>query len=201
MTHSKLHHIGTLPGSDISIAFLYLTVAGMALGLSSADATTGLESDKKHNQHRYDHHDDGHLHALRSPPIFEPRDSHTLRHVLDCGDSCVYAGSESIREDSLASEDKTPEIHQIISGGSAVSVQKLSRKMHCPTSWFRLLSSCPASEWPPPKNVPDALRSDFTMGGRAAVSDWYFTNRYSGGDALLPHWLATDLDARIAATY
>lgn len=85
------------------------------------------------------------------------------------------------------------------SGGPTVPIRKLSRKTHCPTSWLRLLSSCPASEWPPPRNVPDAFKGAFTMGGRAAVADWYFTDRYSGGDAASPHWSASDLDARIAA--
>ena len=37
------------------------------------------------------------------------------------------------------------------------------------------------------------------MGERATISDWYFSQRYSGGDAFSPHWMASDLDARIAA--
>jgi len=37
------------------------------------------------------------------------------------------------------------------------------------------------------------------MGARATISDWYFSQRYSGGDAFSPHWMASDLDARIAA--
>lgn len=35
---------------------------------------------------------------------------------------------------------------------------------------------------------------------RAAVSDFYFSQRYSGGDAMAPHWSSADLDARIAAS-
>ena len=39
------------------------------------------------------------------------------------------------------------------------------------------------------------------MDGLAAVSDFYFSQRYSGGEAqLLPHWKAPDLNRRIAAT-
>ena len=148
----------------------------------------------------------------RTPPIFQSHDVHSLARVLDCGDSCVYVGLESKEQGqherggagsaaaTAAVGDPASLAHSTTKpGGPTVPIRKLSRKMHCPTSWLRLLSSCPASEWPPPRNVPDASRSDFTMGGRAAVSDWYFTDRYSGGDALLPHWVASDLDVRIAS--
>jgi len=99
----------------------------------------------------------------------------------------------------LAAGNEAPAFYETASGGPTVPFRKLSRKMHCPTAWPRLLSSCPAIEWLPPRNVPEALQDSFTMGGRAAVSDWYFSQRYSGGDALLPHWPASDLDARFAA--
>jgi len=122
--------------------------------------------------------------------MYTKYDADVLRNVLDCGDACVYRGSTSAE---TYQEDDT-------SRGPIVAVRKLSRKMQCPNAWARLLSSCPASEWPPPRNVPDALLDAFTMGGRAAVSNRYFNQRYSGGQALLPHWSASDLDARIAST-
>jgi hypothetical protein len=140
-------------------------------------------------------HGEGTTHHLRRnpAPTFQSEDAHVLRRVLDCGDSCVYVGLE-----------RTPgekELESITSPvGPNVSVRKLSRKMHCPTTWLRLLSSCPANDWPPPRTVPDALRDAYTMGGRAAVSDFYFSQRYSGGDAMAPHWSSADLDARIAAS-
>jgi hypothetical protein len=138
-------------------------------------------------------------HIHRTPHVFQSHDADTLRHILDCGSSCVYVGLESKGNVSSAAGDEAAALHKTTIVGPSVPIRKLSRKMHCPTAWIRLLSSCPASEWPPPRNVPEALQDAFTMGGRAAVSDWYFSQQYSGGDALLSHWSASDLDARIAA--
>ena len=138
-------------------------------------------------------------------PLFQERDLQVLRDVLDCSGSCSYVGfhsAEKYDNGSFESRKPAPAIDGSLttSGGLSVSVRKFSRIMHCPTTWLRLLSSCPSTDWPPPRDVPEALRDDFTMGGRAAVSDLYFSQRYSGGIAqLLPHWVASDLNQRIAA--
>jgi hypothetical protein len=134
----------------------------------------------------------------RPPPTFQSHDTHTLSRVLDCGDSCVYVGLEA-KDEEKEEEKGKQEGGGKASNGPTVPVRKLSRKMHCPTSWLRLLSSCPAGEWPPPKNVPEELQGAFTMGGRAAVSEWYFSQRYSGSDAFHSHWTASDLSTRIAS--
>ena len=42
-----------------------------------------------------------------------------------------------------------------------------------------------ALQWPPPSRVPAALREDFTMGGSAALTEWWFAQRYQGA-ALRP---------------
>jgi len=150
-------------------------------------------------------------HLRRTTPTFQPHDVETLRQVLDCGDSCIYVGLESKNEDgqregrgagsapAAGGGGHASAVHETASGGPTVPIRRLSRKMHCPTAWLRLLSSCPATEWPPPRTVPETFQNAFTMGGRAAVSDWYFSQRYSGADAFSPHWIASDLDARIAS--
>ena len=148
----------------------------------------------------------------RTPPIFQSHDVETLRQVLECGDSCAYVGLEwkgkgqheqggagSAAATAAGGDPASVALSTTKPGGPTVLIRKLSRTMHCPTAWLRLLSSCPATEWPPPRNVPETLQDAFTMGGRVAVSEWYFSQKYSGGDALLSHWSASDLDARIAS--
>lgn len=73
------------------------------------------------------------------------------------------------------------------------------KKFDCPKTWLKLLSQCPAVEWPPPRTIPNDLFDAFTMRGTATVEQWYFQERYSGRDALANDWSALGLDARVNA--
>lgn len=186
----------SLVGFASAIAIPFLIGCYAKSGLTSK---SHLKIAKSHRPHRVDLRNDNLRGSRRTPPVFQPRDARTLQHVLDCGNSCVYAGLASNGEESVVEGDETRANRETTAVVPSVSVRKLSRNAHCPTAWLRLLSSCPASEWPPPRDVPEESRSDFTMGGRAAISDLYLSQRYSGSDALLPHWMTAELDARIAA--
>lgn len=69
----------------------------------------------------------------------------------------------------------------------------------CALVWLRLLSSCPATAWPPPSEPPPDLLDAYTMGGQIARGEWYFQQRYSGKQALTPAWEPANLDAALRA--
>lgn len=76
---------------------------------------------------------------------------------------------------------------------------RVDRAFFCPKLWLRLVSACPAQEWPPPKEIPVDMVDAFTMHGKARTDSWYFEERYSGGNALSGDWNSHGLPARIAA--
>jgi len=69
----------------------------------------------------------------------------------------------------------------------------------CALVWLRLLSSCPATAWPPPKEPPPDLLDAYTMGGQIARGEWFFQQRYSGKQAFAPTWEPASLDAALRA--
>ena len=121
----------------------------------------------------------GHRTGARNPP-FARADIALLKSALACDSACQYL------DDANAS-----------STGTGVAV--LDRPFTCSKVWLRMLSACPAQQWPPPTTVPPSLHGAFTMDGAMAEDSLYRQQRYSGGEALQNDWDRLDLDARIAA--
>lgn len=76
---------------------------------------------------------------------------------------------------------------------------EVKKKVDCMGLFNNAQSDAPAKEfmWPPPKAMPEALKEGYTMGGDATlVSDpgMFFTQRYSGGNALTPLWSKGKID-------
>jgi hypothetical protein len=116
----------------------------------------------------------------RAASRFSEGDLGALENALAC-DVCAY--SEEQREKSSSSE----------------GYPRVDRAFSCPKVWLRLVSACPAHDWPPPKDIPADMVDAFTMHGKARTDLWYFEQRYSGGDAAASDWDARGLPARIAA--
>ena len=107
-----------------------------------------------------------------STTLFSPgTDNDFMEGVLACGDLCRYA-KEAAWSPSPA---------------------------QCTSAWLRLLSACPATEWPPPKQPPADLVDAYTMGGRIPQKEWFFQQRYSGQNAAMSVWEPATLDAAMAA--
>lgn len=70
--------------------------------------------------------------------------------------------------------------------------------MTCERVMLRMLGSCPAIQWPPPKTIPDDLREAYTMNGRAKLQEWYIATRYSGAKAMVSEWTKPYMDGLIA---
>lgn len=106
-------------------------------------------------------------------PAFDPAtDAVRLPSVLACGDACTYGKADAW----------TPSQGQ------------------CTQAWLRLASSCPATDWPPPRSPSGELAPSFTMDGRIPMETWYFNDtRYSGHAAKQAVWDAAVLDAAITA--
>jgi len=113
-------------------------------------------------------------------PAFGRADVALLNSALECGSVCQYLDD--------ADAVMTP-----------TGVAILRRPFACPRVWLRMLSACPAQQWPPPSAVPASMHDAFTMGGSVAEDSLYFQQRYSGGEALDNDWDRLDLDARVAA--
>jgi hypothetical protein len=99
------------------------------------------------------------------------KDSDVMEDVLACGDLCRYNKE---------------------AGWSPSPAQ-------CTSAWLRMLSACPAAEWPPPKQPPSELLDAYTMGGRIPQKEWFFEQRYSGQNAMTPVWEPDSLNAAVAA--
>ena len=107
-----------------------------------------------------------------SMTLFSPgTDNDLMEGVLACGDLCRYA-KEPAWSPSPA---------------------------QCTSAWLRLLSACPAAEWPPPTHPPADLVDAYTMGGRIPQKERYFQQRYSGQNAQTSEWEPAVLDAAMAA--
>ena len=90
--------------------------------------------------------------------------------ILECGEIC-----------DIDTEPTAP--------GSFVPV--LRKQLSCQNVMFRMLSSCPAIDWPPPNDPPDELLDAYTMGGKVELlkyRDTALAQRYSGKKAMTPTW-------------
>ena len=91
-----------------------------------------------------------------------------LKAGLECGDLCKYnkdpAWRMACRGNPLQDQDPGP--------------------AQCAAAWVRLLSSCPATLWPPPRQPPGNMLEAYTMGGKISYEERYFEQRYSGRAAL-----------------
>lgn len=54
-------------------------------------------------------------------------------------------------------------------------IPKLTKPLSCNRVMLRMLSTCPAVSWPPPKDPPAKLRDAYTMNGRAKLTKWYMS--------------------------
>ena len=97
------------------------------------------------------------------------RDFTAITSGLECGDVCTYGKGRAW----------------------------MPSPPQCALVWLRLLSSCPAAAWPPPKEPPPDLLDAYTMGGQIARGERYFQRRYSGKQALTPAWEPANLDAAL----
>jgi len=88
----------------------------------------------------------------------------------------------------------------------AITVAEMrERFVRTPVDCARLFSplaerlfDAPASMWPPPRSMPDELYDEYTLGGRMSNSTKYYTNRYSGGDAMHSRWSRRGIDEWVA---
>eukprot|EP01062_Namystynia_karyoxenos_P035148 TRINITY_DN25779_c0_g1_i2.p1 TRINITY_DN25779_c0_g1~~TRINITY_DN25779_c0_g1_i2.p1 ORF type:complete len:451 (+),score=101.51 TRINITY_DN25779_c0_g1_i2:76-1353(+) len=58
----------------------------------------------------------------------------------------------------------------------------------CRGLWANQAVDEPAPVWPPPVEPPNALRSAFTLNGKARVESMYAFSRYAGGEAATARW-------------
>ena len=90
--------------------------------------------------------------------------------ILECGEIC-----------DIDTEPTAP--------GPFVLVRR--KQLSCQNAMFRMLSSCPAIDWPPPNDPPDELLDAYTMGGKVELlkyRDTALAQRYSGKKAMTPTW-------------
>mmetsp|Transcript_34916 Transcript_34916/g.85534 ORF Transcript_34916/g.85534 Transcript_34916/m.85534 type:complete len:369 (+) Transcript_34916:296-1402(+) len=91
--------------------------------------------------------------------------------------------------------------------GPLVSIKRVTHEQKL----FPMLTAdynCPAlfetrplpSSWPPPKHIPDVLRSAYTIGERVPVSEMYFAQKYAGGDALHGVWPYREVENYVSQT-
>jgi len=77
-------------------------------------------------------------------------------------------------------------------------VPKVRKPLTCHRVMLRMISTCPAVQWPPPKTPPAELRSAYTMNGKSTLKSDYRAQRYSGGKSLINSWSPEYIDGLIA---
>jgi len=116
----------------------------------------------------------------RASPLYSGGDVRAMETALSC-DLCAYGEERPY-------QSRSPE-----------GYPRVDRSFACPKLWLRLVSACPAQDWPPPKEVPADMADAYTMHGKARTDAWYLEQRYSGGKAAFSDWDSHGLPARIAA--
>jgi hypothetical protein len=65
------------------------------------------------------------------------------------------------------------------------------KTINCSYVMKRMVLAKPATEWPPPREIPDPLQDEFTQHGQMpGKSKWYFARRFSGTTARTAVWKA-----------
>lgn len=87
-----------------------------------------------------------------------------------------------------------------IAGSPGKYFNEVKKKVDCIGLFGNLQSDAPATTWPPPKVIPDALKNAYVMGGAVTVSSdpqMFFQQRYSGRNARTPTWTKQEIEEQI----
>ena len=80
-----------------------------------------------------------------------------------CGDLCDYTGKGPI---------------------GACGFMTLRKAVDCKALFANAVSDKPSASWPPPRQPPPEMLNDYSMGGRLKFGNWYFAQKYSGGNVV-----------------
>lgn len=140
------------------------------------------------------------MHALEPPFVpsgFQCTGAVSQAGHLLLGNSTAAASSGAAADfDVLRGEllEGCGDVCQVKDGKNGMYFPYVEKRIDCP-ALFANKAIDRAGTWPPPRHIPPALRSDYTMGGSAVVTDHYLQHQQTGR---APVWTTALLDAHMA---
>lgn len=84
-----------------------------------------------------------------------------------------------------------------ITGTMGKFFNTVHKRVDCMALYANEENDAAARMWPPPREIPESMKQDYTLNGTLPVNQWYITQRYSGTTAREAVWTAKEIQENI----